>query len=246
MLNFKKIALSVSLSVFFVSMVYMPTFASENTTIPKRIMKIAEEKVQADKKDIPITKAWEVDLNGNRKEVTPLNLSNKIDSEMSTLSVPVDEFTYVFEDYITNNPKTNWHYALAGVYRSHNEGPTPMQVSYIQQASTTKSWSVSVNISGTAEIGTTFLAKLKGTLGGELAKSESYYNGQTYGESYTVPGGETRYLANYTVGGYDNGTLVYKKYSPEGFLVGYYYESAGGTAINKAYVNLELLTSDPT
>lgn len=121
-----------------------------------------------------------------------------------------------------------------------------MQVSYLQQVSTTKSWSVSANISGTAEIGTTFLSKLEGTLGGEFDKSKSYYSGQTYGGLYTIPGGETRYLANYTVGGYDNGTLVYKKYSPGGFLVGYYYESAGGTAINTAYINIELLTSDPT
>ncbi|MNZ93369.1 hypothetical protein D3C78_1124310 [compost metagenome] len=217
-------------------------FADDNSSIPAEVLQKANSLVVTD--SIPELEAWEVDLNGNKEEVTPL--SQRIDQKISPSAVPNDGFIYAFDDYLPDFSKKNWTYQNMGTVRIENKLSTPAEANYTQTNTDVSSWNVGVNISGKAEVGVKFLAKLEITLGGSWGMSKTFTKSTSYGIKQQIPGKTTAYITAYAVGGNSNGSLAYKKYSPSGAsLLGYYYESAGGTAVNKNDANIVISSTEP-
>ncbi|MGX9808861.1 YfkD family protein (plasmid) [Exiguobacterium acetylicum] len=224
------------------------SFAAENETdnIPVEVLNEVEKTVEENQFDIPETEAWEVDLDGQVKEVTPL--SERADNShagISVMSVPSDGYTYDFQYYSVGSPKKNWKFKSAGTVRVKNTSKASAKFTYTQQSSTTTQWDVSVAISGSAEIKNSFFGKIQASLGVTVDRKKSWSKGTSYGISTTVPKNSTAYLTAYAVGVRDKGRLVYKKYTRSGTLVGYYYESTGGTAVSKNDANIELTRVSP-
>lgn len=223
---------------------------NENNNIPKDVLQKIEQKLKANEaKEIEV-EAWEVDLKGNKIKVTPLSERTDLKKNKSgefENAVPSDGYNYVPDSYVVNNPSRNYYYKSAGVFRVNNASYsiTMRDVTYTQQASVENFWNVNISISGSGTFGNSFLGKIAYTVGGSYDKSRKYTTGTTYSTTYDVPPRTTAYLANWTVGMYDKGTLRYKKYTTSGTLVGYYSESGGGTAVSKSDVNLELSDTDP-
>ena len=106
-------------------------------------------------------------------------------------------------------------------------------------------WSVSASISGTSTIGNKFLAAVEVKVGAGVGREKMWNSGTTHGINYKVPAKTIYYLTNYQVGYNGGGYLLYNKYHPSGASAGVYTESAGGTAVSKNDVNIELTASEP-
>lgn len=220
--------------------------ANMTTGIPKSVLEKADSKVTSNKDEIPEIKAWETDLSGNTIEVTPKSMQLNSKDPVSVFAPPKDGYVYLFNSYISSSAKKNWYYENLGTFRFSNQTSTPIKnVKYEQTISKTSKWSVSSNISGEAKIGNSFLGQIKAKLGAEGAYSRSWTKGNTYGASYTVPARTIYYLTNYQVGLNSNGKLLYNKYHPSGGSAGVYTESAGGTAVSKSDISIEVTASEP-
>lgn len=218
--------------------------------IPQKVWDKAQQKVDEDAFTLPETKAWEEDLKGNVKEVTPLNQRSDVysTSDVIRYSIPDDGYTYEFQDYEPASKATRvWHYDIAGIYRVSNKTASTAHATYTQQSSTDVKWSVGSNISGNATIGTSFLGKVEVSLGANVSRDKSYTAGKSYGVSQTIPAKTTVYITNYTVGANSSGKLWYKKYAggSTGTYIGNYYESAGGTCISDNDINIEITSREP-
>ncbi|MBQ6447030.1 hypothetical protein KGR20_15750 [Cytobacillus oceanisediminis] len=222
--------------------------AEKNDSIPQEVIDLANEKVEISENEVEEIKAWEEDLNGNITEVTPLSERNNgvKSGEISLFAPPKDGYTYSFDSYVKNSPRKDWYFQNLGVFRIANKNTVKAEAQYEQQETVTTNWKVSANLSGKGTIGKSFLAGIEATIGGSYDYSKTTTKGKKYGVKQEVPPKTTHYITAYAVGGYDNGRLRYKKYAPGGSsLVGYYYETASGTAVNKNDVNVELTRSEP-
>lgn len=224
---------------------------NENNNIPQDVLDKIQQKVQENAAEEIEVEAWEEDLNGNKVKVTPLSerkeFNEKKSGEIEMYAVPNDGYNYVADMYLVNNPSRNWRYKSAGVFRINNTSYSiPMyDVTYVQQSAVENFWSVGATISGSGTFGNSFLGQIAYSVGGSYDKSRKYTTGTTFSTKIDVDPRTIAYLANYTVGMYDKGTLRYKKYTTSGSLVGYYSESGGGTAVSKSDINLELSDTDP-
>lgn len=216
--------------------------ASTVDNIPSNVIEKADEKVNSSKYLINEIEAWEIDLNGNETKVIPKNLYSNI----STRAVPNDGFIYEFDHYDPDECSTNWHYKVAGVYRAANySSSSTLNAAYTQSSTTTTQWNVSGNISAQAKIGTSFLGEITATAGVSVGRSKTWSSGTTYGASFTVAPRTVNYLTNYQVGVNSGGYLYWRKYSPTGIsIMGWYKESANGTAIDLSRINIELTDSE--
>lgn len=220
--------------------------SNEEDNIPTEVLKEVKETVKENQFDVPEAEAWEVGLDGEVTEVTPLSeRAENSRSGISIMSVPSDGYTYDFQYYSIGSPKKNWTFKSAGTVRVKNTSKASAKFTYTQQSSTTTQWDVSVAISGSAEIKNSFLGKIEASLGVTVDRKKAWTKGTSYGISTTVPKNSTAYLTAYAVGVRDKGRLVYKKYTRSGTLVGYYYESTGGTAVSKNDANIELTRVAP-
>lgn len=220
--------------------------SSKKNDIPKEVLEKVKKTEAENQFIIPETKAWEVSLDGEVTDVTPISeVTENPYSGISVMAVPSDGYNYSFSYYDVNSPKRNWKYKSAGTVRVANTRSTSVNFTYTQQENTTTSWNVSSTISGTTSVKASFLGELELTMGLTTDANKSWSKGTSYGISTSVPGNSTAYLTAYAVGINDYGKLVYKKYTKSGSLVGYYYESAGGTAISKNDANIELTNVDP-
>ena len=214
--------------------------------IPDYVLQLVNQKVEDNKYVIPEAVGYESDVNGNLTKVTPLSQREFSEDSISTMSVPNDGYIYIFNDYIATSASTNWYYRSVGTFRFSNQTSTPVSnVKYEQYSSTTVKWSVSGSISGTATIGTKFLAAVEVKAGVSVGAEKTWNSGTSYGATYTVPAKTIYYLTNYQVGVNAGGQLLYNKYYPNGSSAGVYTESAGGTAISSNDVNIELTASEP-
>lgn len=209
-------------------------------SVPDDILDSVENEIQKNHIELPEVKAWEVDLSGNITEVTPLS------ERMTTMAPPKDGYVYYFDKYVVNKPKRNWKFKNAGIYRFSNKTNSTATVQYLQESTTTTNWNVTGSIEGSAKIKASFLGEIETKVSVSAGASKTYTKGKTYGATISVPKKTTVYITNYTVGINDSGRLRYKKYSASGTsLVGYYYENAGGTAISKNDVNVEVTKTEP-
>ncbi|MWC29749.1 hypothetical protein [Paenibacillus sp. MMS18-CY102] len=230
--------LSVALSLSVVGSAYAKT----KSDIPTDVLAKADAQVVPT--SVPKTTAWEVDLNGNKKQVIPLSELNKSGS-FSVFSVPIDGFTYIFNGYVSSAAQKNWYYQNMGTVRIENNLTTSASANYSQTTSKESQWNVGINISGRTEVKASFLAKLEVELGGSWGISKTFTSGTSYGISQVIPAKTTAYITAYSVGGSSHGNLEYKKYSPGGTLVGYYFESAAGTAVNPYDSNIVIQSTVP-
>lgn len=215
-----------------------------STGIPKSVLIKADSKVIRD--EIPEIKAWETDLEGNTIEVTPKNMNLSSKDENIVFRPPNDGYVYLFSSYVSNTAKRNWYYENLGTFRFSNKTKEPItNVKYEQTSNRTSHWGVSSNISGEGKIGISFLGEVNVKLGAEADYSRSWTKGNIYGANFTVPKQTVYYLTNYQVGLNSNGTLLYNKYHPSGGSAGVYTESAGGTAVSKSDVSIEVTDTQP-
>lgn len=223
-----------------------PAAAKTPKNIPQEVLDKVKVKELQNRENVPEVIAWEESLDGSIKEVTPIN-ERDVESgrEITSMAVPKDGYTYSFNTYSVNSPTRKWTYKSAGTVRVSNTRTVSANLTYTQQNSTTTGWGVSTSISGSGTIKASFLGKLSVSAGLTADHNKSWSKGTSYGLTTTVPAKSVAYLTAYAVGIYDSGKLVYKKYTSSGTLVGYYYETAGGTAISKNDANIELTDVDP-
>lgn len=255
-MNILKASIGVSVLSFSLLMSStIPALASSdlsNNNVPQEVMNKINAEVKLNENKPIKVEAWEEDLNGVKVKVKPLSERSKgFNQNNSTLigtyGVPADGYTYVPEGYFVSNPSPNYKYKVAGVMRMENKSSTLTlkDVTYTQQSTVENFWNVGLSISGNATFKTSFLGKLAVTMGGTYDKSKKYSTGTTYSTKVDIPPKTIAYLTNYTVGMYDKGTVRWKKYTKSGTLVGYYSESAGGTAVSKSSINIVLSDTDP-
>lgn len=227
------------------NLVFASTESNDLTTgVPESILKKADSKVI--RHEIPEIKAWETDAEGNTIEIVPKNMKLISNETINLFSPPNDGYIYKFTKYVSQNATKNWYYENLGTFRFSNRTQTPVNnVNYTQERQRQSQWSVSGNISGSTAVKVKFLAEIKVQLGVEGSYSRTWQKNFTYGASYTVPPMTTYYLTNYQVGLNSNGYLVYDKWHPEGYIVGTYTESCGGTAVSTSDVHIELTDQEP-
>lgn len=212
---------------------------NEGNNIPKSVLDKVNQKVEESYTPLPEVKAWEVDLNGNKTEVEPMSKRN------SAKYVPSDGYIYVFDHYNLNSCAKDWHYQTAGTCRIANKTGTDASGTYKQSSSKTTKASVSGSITAKGEIKAGFMGEIEASIGVTGAWERTWVAGQEYGITYTIPARSTVFLTNYQVGIDANGEIVYKKISNQSGLVGYYYETAGGTVLDKDDINIEISDTQP-
>ncbi len=203
--------------------------------LPEEIRLEIESRVNSEdypEKYTEYPKVWEVDVEGNTKEV----LSSK---ECKKLKLTNDGFNYIFYGYDSDYENKNWYYQSLGTYRLTNNSNSPVQGSYEQQSTKTSTGYVEGNDSGSAKVNA-FVTEVEAEMGISVGYSRTYSAGKSYGADFTVPPNSTVYATNYAVSVNSNGTWKYKKYSSGGSWLGYYYESAGGNVISKDDVSISI------
>mgnify|MGYP006979251110 CR=1 FL=1 len=268
---------SIAIFTFFLTLVLIPgqalaNYESESTNginhIPQEVLEIVEKKEKENQASLPPNKAWEVDLQGNRIEVTPLGQRSGVtftkygaqareirkssftNTQLERASEANDyEYIYILKDFLPNHVNYNWYYKSTGTIRIENRLSTPAEAHYTQQNTTTTNWTVSGTLEISAEAGVKFLSKISGSLSVSAARSKTWYSGTSYGVKQNIPPRTTAYITNYAVGGSSNGSLQWEKYAKVTdqtyVFTGYYYESVGGTAVLPDHANVVISATEP-
>lgn len=174
--------------------------------------------------------AYKVDL--NRYKVIPPR-------ERNELRIPNDGFTYTFDGYDSSYINRDWSYSVVETVRYGNDRNYPISGNYTQQSTVTKTGYVEGNANGSAKVNA-LVSEVEVELGITAGYSRTWSKGSSYGVSFTIPANDEVFVTNYAVSVNSNGSWRYKKYTPGGFFVGYYYESAGGTVISKSDNNFQV------
>ena len=162
------------------------------------------------------------------------------------MRVPSDGYVYSFDHYDPDYVKRNYYYKTVSVFRVKNELPKEVPAEYRVEESKTIKWNVTGNVSGKTTIGNGFLAGVEASGGISVGREKTWSRGWSMVLKPVIPAKSIAYITNYQVGADTNGRLVYRKYSPSGTSwIGNYYESAGGTVINKDDINIELTETEP-
>ncbi|MBD8498101.1 hypothetical protein [Paenibacillus arenosi] len=240
----KKIAIYAT-SFALLSSLHTTAYATSTVSeIPNEVLEKVKQAENEQVFTIPEIKAWETDLDGVTREVTPLNLST---NENSTLAPPVGNgYNYVFSHYDQSRIAKDWKFKNTGTYRVENRLTTSTQASYTQTNTTTHNWNATVNLQGEATIGNSFLGKIEVTTGASVSKQWTYHSGTTYGITQTIPAKSIAYISAYAVGYNSGGTLVWDRYDIDYMThLGTYKENASGTAISKNDVSVEISSTQP-
>lgn len=236
MFRFRKLAVGV-LSLTFLLSSQMVFAQASDSVIPEDVLEKA--KAKESHYQVPELKAWEIDMDGNRKEVVPLS------ERVTTLAPPNDGYKYAFDRYDASRNSKDWTYKSTGTIRVNNALDKPATLSYTQQTTTETKWNVSSSISAKTELSLGFLAGVEASTSLQVDSTKTWTKGTTYGVGIEVSAKTTAYLTNYAVGINSNGKFIYKKYASSGSQVGIYEETAGGTVISKDDANVELTSTAP-
>lgn len=226
-------------SRFIIGLLNVFAKTNEGNNIPKSVLDKVNQRVAESYTPLPEVKAWEVDLNGNKTEVEPLSKRN------SLRYVPEDGYVYLFDHYNLNNCAKDWHFQSVGTCRIANKTSVNASGTYKQTSRKDTKASVSASITAKTEIKTAFIGEIESSIGITGSWEKTWVAGEEYGIEYTIPARSVIYLTNYQVGVDANGEIVYKKISKQSGLVGYYYESAGGTVLDPNDINIELSDTEP-
>ena len=218
----------ISLIVMFTIVMSMSVLSFAEETDVNVLPQWVIDEIEATKQvnEIPESRAWFEDLDGNITKTTTLELRK-------LMRVPDDGFTYLFDSYDPNNPNKNLNYKTAGTFIYSNYSGSEGTAVYIQNVNKTNTWNVASEISASATIEVAFVGAIESELSISGGTSQSYTVGQQYGSEHTVNPHTRIYITNWTVGGYDNGILVYRVYSGLGTFIGYHYENTGGTIVSE-------------
>ncbi|MGB8955204.1 MAG: hypothetical protein WCC10_07515 [Tumebacillaceae bacterium] len=181
-------------------------------------------------------KAWEVDLQGNKKEVPLANFPSKdgIGAEMWSDST----YDYYYDHYEPwANSKDLFHFSVGSVtYR--NESNNAQSMSYTQQVTTTSTWTTTGKVNIEASLGLELLANAKFNAGFDVQKTTTTSQGSTWTGLANVSPRSQGTLACYDAGESSSGAGVWKKYTKSGTLVGTYNETTGAWTVatnNKSF-----------
>ncbi|WP_310552125.1 hypothetical protein [Paenibacillus glufosinatiresistens] len=167
-------------------------------------------------------KGYKTDANGN---VTPLDVSpftgNNIITTTETGGVSTNNYwnsnNSLYYEYIPGSytidysSKDSYHYKV-GHTQAYNAGTVPAPLNYTQGQQATSTWSVTTQVSGTAELKTNYLTKLGLTLGGSYTYSNATQSSSSIAYTLYVTPGYTGFIDACLPGGYANGTAKYKEY----------------------------------
>jgi hypothetical protein len=121
-------------------------------------------------------------------------------------------YEYVNNSYSqTSSSNDSYHYPV-GQTQTYNGTSNNSTLAYTQAGTVTSSWSVTAQISSTAELKQNYLAKLGVTFGGSYSTSNTTTSSTTILNSIQVSPGKTGYIKAYLPGGYSYGTAKYKEY----------------------------------
>lgn len=178
---------------------------------------------------IPTFRGTITDSTGNTTELkaSPFNGSNIITNgqiirNLSSSSVITpnnwwDGNYTLYYEYIPNSyteissMSAPYHYKV-GQTQAYNGTSSPATLSYTQASSASTSWSVSTQVSTTAELKTNYFQKLSATLGASYTTTNTTSSSTSILYSISVPAGKTGYIYAWLPGGYSYGTANYKEY----------------------------------
>jgi len=219
----------------------LPTSASAaNTDKPSKqgvvgtwsnIDPFADQKI-----DAPLIeqKAFEIDLQGNKKEVPLLPdkiLSGDIDAEYFTDGF----YQYYYSHYEPWNATTDNYHFFIGSMTYENVSGNSQSMTYQQMQSHTSTWTTVGKLGTEVGLELAVIGNAKFTAGFELSKSTTTSSSYTYTGAATISPYSTGTLALYDAGHASSGQGVWKKYTPSGTQVGAYAETSGAwmVATNK-------------
>ncbi|MHB1652430.1 MAG: hypothetical protein ACYCVD_08120 [Desulfitobacteriaceae bacterium] len=131
-------------------------------------------------------------------------------------------YEYISGSYSQDSYNSDpYHYGV-GQTQTYNSTIDNQTLTYLQNNGVTSYWSVSTNISTTAELKTEWLNKLAVTLGTIFTSASTTQASTSISTSITVRPGYSGLIQAFLPGGYSGGWAAYKEY---------YYDSYTGTFI---------------
>ncbi|MEX1029745.1 MAG: hypothetical protein WDZ91_06830 [Paenibacillaceae bacterium] len=121
-------------------------------------------------------------------------------------------YEYISNSYTQTSSSNDPYHYLVGQTQAYNGTSSPATLSYTQASSTTSHWSVTSQVSATADLKTNYLQKLSLTLGGTYTNSNTTTSSTTILYTISVSAGKTGYIFAWLPGGYSYGTAKYKEY----------------------------------
>ncbi|MHB1654389.1 MAG: hypothetical protein ACYCVD_18255 [Desulfitobacteriaceae bacterium] len=198
---------------------------------------------------IPAFNGYVTDSNGNTQTLTtsPFNGHNIITKEQLKKSndnrnkgniTPNDwwsgdyYYEYISNSYTQTSSTDDPYHFNVGHTQAYNGTPSPATLSYQQQQSYTSNWSVTAQVSATAELKTDYLAKLGATFGGSYTSSNTTSSSTSILYSIQVPSMQTGYIYAWLPGGYSYGTAQYTEYYYD-IYSGYFFRTGNIVTTNE-------------
>ncbi|WP_028551672.1 hypothetical protein [Paenibacillus sp. UNC451MF] len=220
---FKKTCSLLAISVLTFSL-SVPTFAAKDNS-PE--LKGTWSRGEVTQDPIATFKGYKTDEAGNKTvlDVSPFTGNNIISSAtakgMKGANGEVGTYNYwdgvYYYEYIPNSYvmdygfKDDYHYNVGHTQAYNGTGGTA-KLSYSQASAVTSQWSVTAQVSSTAEIKANYLQKLGLTFGGSYTSSNTTTSTSTILYQIDVSPGKTGYIDAALPGAYSNGTASYKEY----------------------------------
>lgn len=222
---FKQVSSLLVISVISSSLC-VPLFAAKADEVNE--LKGTWTRGQVTQDTLPPFHGYITDANGNTTplDVSPFTDSNIIDNvkmikilgSTPDLVSPMDYWqgSYYYE-YVPNSFTSTVSFADPNHYQvghtqAYNSTGSVGKLSYSQASSVTSSWSVSAQVSATAEIKQAYFQKLTATLGGSYTTSTTTSSSTTIAYQIDVPSGKTGWINAFTPGGYLSGSAKFKEY----------------------------------
>ncbi|MFF2908400.1 hypothetical protein [Paenibacillus sp. NPDC057934] len=128
-------------------------------------------------------------------------------------------YEYVNNSFTQTSYSNDPYHFLVGQTQTYNGTSSNSTLAYTQANTVTSTWSVTAQVSSTAELKSNYFTKLNVTLGGSYTTSNTTSSSTTILNSIQASPGKTGYIKAYLPGGYSYGTAKYKEYN--------YYSSTG-------------------
>lgn len=240
----KEIKMKKIVSVLMVLTIFSTSFSStvyaeETTKIPDSTFSTIpdDDDLALIEKENQNGKAWIIDKNGNKKQVTKRSFG--------TISPLYTEgrLVYTFVRYIQNVTKSNEYQHFVSSVSIYNDTTKPITLKYTQQSTKSNEWSVTGKVEVEAEFKVSVLAKLKSTFGSSVTSACKTASSSSVEFTIEVPVKKTGKISKYYAGKYTGGQGVW---SVQDVIGGYdpytYYEDAGAWGIAKNEVNYKAKT----
>ncbi|WP_223070524.1 hypothetical protein, partial [Paenibacillus caui] len=122
-------------------------------------------------------------------------------------------YEYIKDSYTVDYSFSDPYHYKVGRTQAYNASTTnALPLVYTQQDQATSTWSVTTQVSTTAELETNYLAKLGFTFGGSYTSTNTTQKSTTIGTTFYVSPGYTGWIEACLPGAYANGTAKYKEY----------------------------------